>query len=731
MVMNKKRYLVIAVAALMLQVNNVTAQLKLANGATIIVGTGATLSARGNITNNGAITGSGITLLDGSSLQGIDGIGDFNNLTLNNTAGALISANGSSSQNIYGKLTISSGNLATNNNLTLRSNAAGTACVGNSAGTITGYVTVERFIANPGKRAWHLLSTNTYGSGQTIQQAWQENGGPVVAGVGTLVSSNVYNGSNGFDMASLSASLLTYNQGGVSGPGWNFNLSNTNTTVWSSYPGYMLYVRGDRTYNTANSPATGSTTLRSKGNLYQGTQQPVVVSATGTGRTLVGNPFASPIDLETIFAPATTLDQNFYIWDATLSGNYGSGGFRLVQRNGVGSYTATPGLGNTPDNTMRYIQSGQAFFLKATGSDASVVFDENSKAGSLSVVNPVASIQGDQQIIANLMLINAGTESLVDGIRLRFDDSYSPDLSDDIEKMGGFAENISLYRQGKKLIVEQRPMIVAADTIFLRVTNTRVNNYRFKINTQDFVQPAVRAWLQDSYLNSSTPLDMSGAVKDFDFSVTSDPASANTDRFRIVFSLNAASSVTFTSIKAYRQTVPAGQAANHIAVEWKLSNQLNIHHYEIERSTDGINYTIAGTQVATGSDLYSWLDVNAVTGNNFYRIRCVGNGGEITYSDFVKVWISKDDPAITVYPNPVVNQAVTLQFTGMPKGMYQVRLINITGQVVMVQQLNHAGGNALQTINIPKDITDGMYQIEIRQPGNKTMTQKLVIGEHD
>jgi hypothetical protein len=380
---------------------------------------------------------------------------------------------------------------------------------------------------------------------------------------------------------------------------------------------------------------------------------------------------------------------------------------------------------------MRYIQSGQAFFLKATGSDASVVFDENSKAGSLSVVNPVASIQGDQQIIANLMLINAGTESLVDGIRLRFDDSYSPDLSDDIEKMGGFAENISLYRQGKKLIVEQRPMIVAADTIFLRVTNTRVNNYRFKINTQDFVQPAVRAWLQDSYLNSSTPLDMSGAVKDFDFSVTSDPASANTDRFRIVFSLNAASSVTFTSIKAYRQTVPAGQAANHIAVEWKLSNQLNIHHYEIERSTDGINYTIAGTQVATGSDLYSWLDVNAVTGNNFYRIRCVGNGGEITYSDFVKVWISKDDPAITVYPNPVVNQAVTLQFTGMPKGMYQVRLINITGQVVMVQQLNHAGGNALQTINIPKDITDGMYQIEIRQPGNKTMTQKLVIGKHD
>lgn len=729
--MNKKLNLVITFAALMLQVNNVVAQLKLANGATIFVGAGATLAARGNITNSGAITGSGTTLLDGSFLQGIDGIGDINNLTLNNIAGAVISAN-SSSQNIYGKLIIANGNLATNNNLTLKSNAAGTASVGNSAGTITGYVTVESYITNPAQRAWHLLSTNTYGSGQTIQQAWQENSGAVTAGVGTLVSSNLYNGSNGFDMASVSASILTHNQGGVSGPSWNYNLSNTNTTVWSSYPGYMLFVRGDRNYNAQNNPATSSTMLRSKGNLYQGTQQPVVVSATGTGRTLVGNPFASPIDLENIFVPATTLDQNFYIWDATLNGNYGSGGFRVVQRNGAGSYTATPGLGTILDNTMRYIQSGQAFFLKATGTNASVVFNENSKSNSVSVVNPIVSVPGDQQIIANLMVVNQGnTESLADGIRLRFDNTYNADLSDDIEKMGNFAENISSYRQGKKLIVEQRPMIVAADTIFLRFTNARVNNYRFKINTQDFVQSAVTAWLQDTYLNSSTPLDMSGAVKDFDFSVTTDPASANTDRFRIVYSLSAALPVAFTSIKAYRQTVPSGQAENNIAVEWKVSNQLNIHHYEIERSADGISYTKAGTQVAAGSNAYSWLDVNAVTGNNFYRIRSVGNGGEITYSDFVKVVISEDKPAITVYPNPVVNRAVTLRFTGMVKGIYQVRFINSTGQVVMAQQLKHAGGNDLQTITVNKDIPDGFYQVEIRQPGNKTITEKLVISKQN
>jgi hypothetical protein len=125
---------------------------------------------------------------------------------------------------------------------------------------------------------------------------------------------------------------------------WNYLLPNTNSTVWTSYPGYMLFVRGDRNYTPPNVSYTSTAMLRSKGNFYQGTQSAVTVSATGSGRTLVGNPFALAIDLETIFSTASSPDQNFYIWDPTLIGNYGVGGFRVVQRNGASSYTATPSL---------------------------------------------------------------------------------------------------------------------------------------------------------------------------------------------------------------------------------------------------------------------------------------------------------------------------------------------------------------------------------------------------
>ena len=714
----------IAIATFLLFISSATAQLYVSNGATVYINTGASVVVQGNMTNSGSIAGAGTLFLNGTSLQTVDGTGSINNLTLNNAAGAVITNGAGNLQSIYGTLIVSSGNLATNDNLTIKSDMNGTASVGNSAGTISGNVSVERYLPNPGHRSWHLLSVNT--SGQTIKQAWQENGGAIVAGIGTLVSSNLYNGSNGFDIASISSSILTHTQGGGSGPSWNYNLANTNSTSLSSNPGYMLFVRGDRTYTPANSPTTSATMLRSKGSLYQGTQPAVTVSATGSGYTLVGNPFASPIDLESVFAPVSTLNQNFYIWDATMTGNYGVGGFRVVQRNAANNYTATPSLGVTNDNTLHYIQSGQAFFLKATGTNASVVLNENSKTTGLSVVNPIVNTTGDQQIIANLMIINSGNiESLADGIRVRFDAGYMADLTDDIEKMGNFADNISSYREGKKLIVEQRPMIVSTDTIFLRLANTGIKDYRFRINTQDFVQTNVTAYLQDTYLNTNRVLDLSGAVDNIDFKVTSDAPSASPNRFRIVFALSGPLPVSITSIKAYQQV-------NDIAVEWKVSNQVNIKQFEIEKSTDGTNFSKVGTQTATGANgsdvTYNWLDVNTVAGDNFYRIRSMGIGGDTKYSSIVKVKIVKGNQSITVYPNPVINRTIAVQFTDMVKGVYQLRLINTIGQVVFTKHVTHSGGNASQTITLDKNISNGTYRLEIFNPDNTRTVRAIVIS---
>lgn len=712
-------------------------------GTKISLGTG-TLTINGPITGSATIIGSTTGNIVINGLAGSHSFANTNVGTLNfdQTSAATRSVNSitinagasvklGTAVDVYGDITLNSASMDFNGqNVTLKSTATGTARIGNLTGsTITNAtnVTVERYISDVGRRSWRLLAVPVTGT-QTIKQAWQENG-VNNANLGTNISSNLYNGTNGFDMTSTSASILTHNQGGLSGPSWNYNLANTNTTLLSDYPAYMLYVRGDRNALPGNS-LHAPTVLRATGTIRQGTQSAVTVSATGTGYTLVGNPYASPVDFETI-AGTTNLNQNFYVWDPTLTGNYGAGGYKLVQRTAPNTYQVTPVVlgGTTSDPTARYIHSGQAFFLKATGANASVVFTEASKASSVSVVNPIVNTPtgGDQQLIANLLQVDVnGNASLNDGFRVMFNDNYSAGINDDINKIGNFGENLSSLREGKSFIVENRPMIAAHDTIFMRMTNTTVNKYRLQIGTQDFVQAGVTAKLQDDYLGTSSPIDLSGAVNEFDFSVTADPASAAATRFKIIFGMSAPLPVSFTSVKAYQQN-------SGIAVEWKVANQTNIKNYEIEKSTNGTTFIAVATQAAIGTSgadaAYNWFDANPVAGNNYYRIRSVANSGDTRYSEIVNVKISKEDAAFTVSPNPVLNHTIVLQFTAAEKGTYQLKLVNTAGQVMLTQTVMHHGGSAAQSLALAPSVPGGYYRLEIIRPDNTKAVKSVYISE--
>ena len=620
--------------------------------------TGTLLDLNGKIfTINGTVTQTGTAVFKGSStsnlyLNGAAGTVNFDQTSAatRSLSGLVLSGGsatlGTGALNIYGIISLAAGaslNMA-DQPVTLKSTAngaLGTASISDLTGCTmsnANKLTVERYIDNP-QRSWHLLSGKGVYGPQTIFNSWQQ-GGAVVANKGTWITSTLFTGANGFDATNMNlSSIITHNQGGGGGPSWNYTLANTNTTTVSSFQGYMLFVRGDRTCLPSNALVT-STVLSRTDTLVQGLQS-VFISSTGTGRTLVGNPYPSPIDMETVFATTTNLAQDMYIWDPSLTGNYGVGGFRLVQRTAPGVYQQTPvvlGGGPFPDATARYIHSGQAFFLRTTGTagitDATVNFIENYKVSTVSVVNPIVPTVGDQQLITNLLIRNTdNVVSLADGIRVRFDRNYSAGITDDIEKMANFAENISSYRGGKKLIVEKRPMIQSVDTIFLRITNAGIKDYRLQLGTIDFVQTELPAMLEDNYLHTTTKIDLQGSVTNYDFSVTADPASSATDRFMIVF----------------------GKGKIDVPV------------------------VITGTK------------------------------------------------GISVYPNPVTNKMLTLQFNDMVKGIYQLRLINTVGQVVMTQQVSHNGGSSTQMIGLDKNATNGNYRLEIIKPDNSRVMKALVI----
>ncbi len=126
-------------------VNNLTIE----TGSSLII-SGNTLQIAGTITNNGTFNASnGTILMNGSSAQTIGATvfsgNTIKNLTISNAAGVSLLG----PLNVTGIVNIQSGTLASAGYLILASSASGTALIdGSGAGTVTGNVTLQRYLAS-------------------------------------------------------------------------------------------------------------------------------------------------------------------------------------------------------------------------------------------------------------------------------------------------------------------------------------------------------------------------------------------------------------------------------------------------------------------------------------------------------------------------------------------------------------------------------------------------------
>ena len=237
-------------------------------------------------------------------------------------------------------------------------------------------------------------------------------------------------------------------------------------------------------------------------------------------------------------------------------------------------------------------------------------------------------------------------------------------------------------------------------------------------------QPGLAAFLEDNYLGIKTAVSLSDTTR-IDFTIINDPGSYAPGRFRLIFKELAPVPVTFSSIRANRQR-------NDILVEWKVENELNIAHYDVEKSADGVSFNKVNETAARGNGSgaaiqYNWLDTNPFDGNNFYRVRSIGINSEVKLSQVVKVNMGKIPPAITVFPNPVREDGMLyISLANQPAGDYQLSLVNNMGQVMMKKTINHGGGNTVYSIQMGKYVAHGNYMLSISDPGNVKLVLKVI-----
>jgi|GEM_PF-1808327 len=689
---------------------------------------GNTLTINGSVSGPGTLSGSNTSSL---SLGGTAGTVNFTaakqilkNLSLVGTATATLgtalditaglSAGNEGTVSVTGTAVLSTGG-----NLTLKSNANGTARVAPGAisgGYISGAVTVERFL--PSIRAWRFLAAPTVG--QTIKQSWQENQAAGVnpgTGYGTNITSNAGTwAADGFDFYSNGNSLLTYN---AVLNGWQ-GVPNTTSQIAAAgaNKSYMLFSRGDRSVTPAVGTPPTTVLLRTKGTLFQGDLPAVAVSTAGQFAA-IGNNYAAAIDFTSL--NKTNIDQSFSVWDPKIPGAQGLGAWVTFSAStptpwvpvpGGGSYTA--GVPNTR------IESGQAFMVHTTSGGGTVILNEGSKiSGSRLVLRPAGPGAVKSAITTNLYNISTGVANIADANVTVFSEDYTNAIDEhDAVKANNFGDNFGILSNGQTLVVDARPAVTERDTIFFNMKKIKLQSYRLELITENF-DNSVTGFLEDNYLSTSVPLNMSGTTTT-DFSVSGDAASSAVNRFRIVFKNLSPLPVTFTSVTALKK-------ANGNEVEWKVENEINISSYEVERSTDGTSFTKIGAVTAGNIANYNWLDAYPVNGDNFYRIKSISNRGTYEYSRIVKVSSVKGKTGFTVYPNPSTDGNIGLQLSNLPAGIYSVRLTNSNGQLMCKELINHAGGTSTNVVHPASELISGAYQLEVIDITGKSTVIKVLI----
>ncbi|MFY8020863.1 MAG: beta strand repeat-containing protein, partial [Bacteroidia bacterium] len=444
-------------------------------------------------------------------------------LTINRTSSGVVSLADALNIAPAGSLTVTAGTLNTGGALTLKSDASGTASILSSSGTISGNVTVERFI--PRRRAFRFLAS-PINTSNFISGSWQQ---------ATHITGSL-TGANGFDQSnSGTASLFTYNVSGTEG--WAA-IPNTNATNLNIGTGYRMLIRGDRNINLNTTTvqdsaalvltATGSVVT---GNVVFGAGSvssspagiPALNAAVGSGAnnstigwSLIGNPYACAVNWASV--TKSNVSTTFATWN--------------VNNAGRGSYVYHDGSAGTGSGASNIINSGQSIFVQTTAANPSITFTEASKVSS----TPPSHFKKNPSNVLNLDIFIG--DRAYDGLTVVFDENCDNqyDVQDFIKLVNPEINFYSYLNDGTKLAMNKMKEIGAETIVPLGLTGVfNGGAYEIKFSNQNTFANA-DVYLKDKFINKTYDLK---SINNLTFTVTADSNSFGENRFELIFSKSA------------------------------------------------------------------------------------------------------------------------------------------------------------------------------------------------
>lgn len=234
---------------------------------------------------------------------------------------------------------------------------------------------------------------------------------------------------------------------------------------------------------------------------------------------------------------------------------------------------------------------------------------------------------------------------------------------------------------------------------------------------------ATQLMVTNRYLNTNTITVRFGA--------TTTGSASSTNRMYSVWFKNFTYNSPLSTLPVKLASFTATLNNNKADLKWTTSSEINVSHFVIERSLDGINYTNAGIMFAYGNETektnYQFPDNLAGISASvvYYRLRSVDHDGKTELSEVRIVRLASqkvNDMVILTYPNPVTTELrITVPANWQNKPVvYEVYSAN--GQAVKRIQT----GSSSQTESIyVAELARGLYIVKAVCEGN-TAQQRII-----
>ena len=164
---------------------------------------------------------------------------------------------------------------------------------------------------------------------------------------------------------------------------------------------------------------------------------------------------------------------------------------------------------------------------------------------------------------------------------------------------------------------------------------------------------------------------------------------------------------------------------------WKTENEINTLSFEIERSADGIRFISTGNVIAantTGVHFYNYTDKKITSLGVpilYYRLKQKDNNGGFTYSRIISLVINEGKETVTIYPNPVTDEAAFIIRINQAEKI-QGRITDNSGRIVKKQQWNIQAGSSSLPLDIA-GLAKGIYTLELE--GERTHEKKQFVKQ--